>query len=121
MLVKTFSSAVQGVDAQTITVEVNAGGNVAAGYPFYHLVGLPDKAVKEGFQRIDATIKNVGYRMLRLKLIVNMAPADIKKEGSAYDLPIALGILGATKQMDASRLEDYVIMGELALDGTLDL
>ena len=119
MLVKTFSSAVQGVDAQTITVEVNAGGSVAAGKNFYNLVGLPDNAVKEGFQRIDATIKNVGYKMLRLKLIVNMAPADIKKEGSAYDLPIALGILGATKQMDASKLGDYLIMGELALDGGL--
>ncbi len=119
MLVKTFASAVQGVEAQLITVEVNAGGNVTVGSNFYHLVGLPDSAVKEGFQRIEAAIKNIGYKMFRLKLVVNLAPADIRKEGSAYDLPIALGILGATKQLDADTLSDYVIMGELALDGGL--
>ncbi len=119
MLVKTFASAVQGVEAQLITVEVNAGGNVTVGSNFYHLVGLPDSAVKEGFQRIEAAIKNIGYKMFRLKLVVNLAPADIRKEGSAYDLPIALGILGATKQINADTLSDYVIMGELALDGGL--
>lgn len=119
MLVKTFASAVQGVEAQLITVEVNAGGNVTVGTNFYHLVGLPDSAVKEGFQRIEAAIKNIGYKMFRLKLVVNLAPADIRKEGSAYDLPIALGILGATKQINADTLSDYVIMGELALDGGL--
>ncbi len=119
MLVKTFASAVQGVEAQLITVEVNAGGNVTVGNNFYHLVGLPDSAVKEGFQRIEAAIKNIGYKMLRLKLVVNLAPADIRKEGSAYDLPIALGILGATKQINSDLLKEYVIMGELALDGGL--
>lgn len=119
MLVKTYASAVQGVEAQMITVEVNAGGNVAITSSFYHLVGLPDSAVKEGFQRIEAAIKNIGYKMLRLKLTVNLAPADIRKEGSAYDLPIAVGILGATKQMNDDRMGDYVIMGELALDGKL--
>jgi len=119
MLVKTYASAVQGVEAQMITVEVNAGGNVTVGTNFYHLVGLPDSAVKEGFQRIEAAIKNIGYKMFRLKLVVNLAPADIRKEGSSYDLPIALGILGATKQIDASLLDQYVIMGELALDGGL--
>lgn len=119
MLAKVFASAVQGVDAQTITVEVNAGGTVAAGKQFYFLVGLPDNAVKEGFQRIEAAVKNINYKMPRLKLVVNLAPADIRKEGSAYDLPIALGILAATKQMIASRIGDYIIMGELALDGTL--
>jgi len=119
MLVKTYASAVQGVEAQMITVEVNAGGNVSINSNFYHLVGLPDNAVKEGFQRIEAAIKNIGHKMLRLKLTVNLAPADIRKEGSSYDLPIAVGILAATKQFESDRLGDYVIMGELALDGQL--
>ncbi len=118
MLVRTFASAVQGVDAQTITVEVNAGGFVQTGI-FYHLVGLPDNAVKEGFQRIEAAIKNIGLDFLRLKIVVNLAPADIRKEGSAYDLPIALAVIGSLKNMNPEKLEDYVIMGELALDGGL--
>lgn len=119
MLVKTYASAVTGVEARTITVEVNAGGNVTIGKNFYHLVGLPDKAVMEGFQRIEAAVKNIGYKMFRLKLVVNLAPADIKKEGSAYDLPIALGILASTKQIPAPALEEYIIIGELSLDGSL--
>ncbi len=120
MLVKTYASTVQGVDARTITVEVNAGGSVAGGKPnFYHLVGLPDVAVKEGFQRFEAAIKNIGYKMKRVKLVVNLAPADIRKEGSSYDLPIALGVLGSTGQMKHDTLHEYVIMGELALDGDL--
>lgn len=119
MLVKTYASAVQGINAQQITIEVNAGGTVAAGKQFYFLVGLPDNAVKEGFQRIESAIKNNGYKMPRMKLVVNMAPADIRKEGSAYDLPIAIGILAATKQMPSEKLEQYMIMGELALDGKL--
>lgn len=120
MLSKTFASTVQGVDAKTITVEVNAGGAVPAGNQnFYHLVGLPDSAVKEGFQRIGAAIKNIGHNMPRLRLVVNLAPADIRKEGSAYDLPIALGVLGSTGQMNGEALSEYMIMGELALDGEL--
>lgn len=119
MLVKTYASAVQGVEAQTITVEVNAGGSVMPGKNFYHLVGLPDNAVKEGYSRIEAAIKNIGFKLPRVKLIVNMAPADIRKEGSAYDMPIAIGILAATRQIDEDRLKDYMIMGELALDGGL--
>lgn len=119
MLVKTFGSAVHGVDAQTITIEVNAGGNVAAGKQFYYLVGLPDNAVKEGFQRIEAAIGNIGMRMPRLKLVINMAPADLRKEGSAYDLPIAMGVLGATKQINADKLKDFIMMGEMSLDGTV--
>lgn len=119
MFVKTYASTVQGVDARTITVEVNAGGSVMTGKQFYHLVGLPDNAVKEGFQRIEAAVKNVGYKMLRLKIVINLAPADIRKEGSAYDLPIALGYLAATKQMLAVDIDRYVIMGELSLDGSL--
>ncbi len=119
MLVKTYASAVQGVDAQRITIEVNAGGNVAAGQKFYHLVGLPDIAVREGQQRIEAAIKNIDYRFPRLKLVVNMAPADIRKEGSSYDLPIAIGILASTQQINPEKLKDYMMMGELALDGAL--
>ncbi len=119
MLVKTYASAVQGVDAQTITVEVNIGGNVMPGKQFYFLVGLPDSAVKEGFQRLEAAIKNVGYRMLRLKTVMNLAPADIRKEGSAYDLPLAVGYLAATKQIEGPLIDQYVIMGELSLDGGL--
>jgi magnesium chelatase family protein len=119
MLAKTYASAVLGVDAQTITIEVNAGGNVPAGKQFYHIVGLPDSAVREGFPRIEAAVKNVGYRMPRLKLIINLAPADIRKEGSSYDLPISIGVLAATKQIPIEALEGYLLMGELALDGEL--
>ncbi len=120
MLVKTYASAVHGVDARTIAVEVNAGGTVHAGKgSFYFLVGLPDTAVKEGFQRIEAAIKNIGFRMPNVKLVVNLAPADIRKEGSAYDLPIALGILGSSGQMKSEVLSRFTIMGELALDGAL--
>lgn len=118
MLVKTYASALQGVDALTITVEVNTGA-VASGAQFYHLVGLPDNAVKEGFRRIEAAISNVGYKMKRLRTVVNLAPADIKKEGSAYDLPIAMACLAATQQVEPAQLEQYVLMGELSLDGTL--
>lgn len=119
MLAKTYASAVIGVDAQTITVEVNAGGNVIAGKQFYFLVGLPDSVVKESFPRIEAAIKNVQYVVPRIKLVVNLAPADIRKEGAAYDLPIAIGILAATKQIPSEQLEQYIIMGELSLDGGL--
>ncbi len=119
MLVKAYASALQGVEAQKITIEVNSGGQVAAGKQFYFMVGLPDNAVKEGFQRIESAIMNIGFKMPRLKIIINLAPADIKKEGSAYDLPIALGILAATGQIDKEKLGDFVIMGELSLDGSL--
>lgn len=122
MLVKTFASAVTGVEAHIITVEVNAGGTVTPNKPYYHLVGLPDSAVKEGFQRIETGIKNNDFRMPRMKLVVNLAPADIKKEGSSYDLPIALGILAASGQLPKSavpKLQEYVILGELSLDGSL--
>ncbi len=114
MLAKTFGSAVYGVDAIPITVEVN----VSPGKNFY-LVGLPDSAVKESEQRVESALKNYNYRMPRIKVVVNLAPADIRKEGSAYDLPIALGILHASEQLEFLNLEDYMIMGELALDGTL--
>jgi len=119
MLIKTYSSAVQGVDARTITVEVNIGGKVATDKNFYYLVGLPDNAVREGFSRIEAAIQNIGYRMKRIKTVVNLAPADIRKEGSAYDLPIAVGVLAASGQIQGENLNQYIIMGELSLDGSL--
>ncbi len=119
MLVKTYASAVQGVDARTITVEVNAGGTVPQGKNYYFLVGLPDSAVREGWDRISTAVKNVGLQLPVLKLVVNMAPADIRKEGSSYDLPIAIGLLASTHKMKADRIHDYVMMGELSLDGGL--
>jgi magnesium chelatase family protein len=115
MLVKTFGSAVYGVEAISITIEVN----VSMGQGF-HIVGLPDNAVRESLQRTESAIKTNDYYMPRTKLVVNLAPADIRKSGSAFDLPIAIGILGASEQLaDVERLKDYVIMGELSLDGTV--
>ncbi len=119
MLVKTFSSAVHGVDARTITVEINTGGPVTVGNQFYFMVGLPDVAVREGSQRMEAALKNSGFKMLRLRTVVNLAPADIRKEGSAYDLPIAIGYMAATEQLECKDLEQYIMMGELSLDGGL--
>ncbi len=119
MLVKTYAGAVHGVEARTITVEINTGSASPQANQLYHMVGLPDSAVKEGFQRIESAIKNVGYSMKRVKLIVNLAPADIRKEGSSYDLPIALGFLAATKQINGRSIEDFMIMGELSLDGSV--
>ena len=119
MLVKTFASAVQGVGAKTITVEVNSGGQPVAGTNYYNMVGLPDNAVREGFQRIEAAIINAGLKMPRVKTIVNLAPADLRKEGSSYDLPIALGILASSGQIPLEKLARFLVMGELSLDGTL--
>ncbi len=113
MLVKTFGSAVYGVEAITITVEVNVSNGQN-----YFIVGLPDSAVKESLQRIESAIKTNNFYMPRTKLVVNLAPADIKKSGSAFDLAIAIGVLGASEQIEEpERLSDYVIMGELSLDG----
>ncbi|ADR22602.1 magnesium chelatase [Marivirga tractuosa] len=114
MLAKSYGSSVFGVDANVITIEVN----VSQGTKF-HMVGLPDNAIKESEHRIDAAIKYSGYKMPRQKVVVNLAPADVKKEGSAYDLPIALGILSGSEQIFTEELGEYMIMGELALDGTL--
>jgi magnesium chelatase family protein len=119
MLSKTYASAVHGINAQTITIEVNAGGTVAAGKMGYFIVGLPDNAVREGYQRIEAAIKNTKMELPRVKLVMNLAPADIRKEGSAYDLPIAIGILASTHQVKPDLLDQYLLMGELSLDGTL--
>ncbi|MCF8284363.1 MAG: YifB family Mg chelatase-like AAA ATPase [Sphingobacteriales bacterium] len=114
MLVKTYGSAVHGVNAILITVEVNIVSGVD-----YHLVGLPDSAVKESNLRIESALKHVGLVMPRMKIVVNMAPADIRKEGSAYDLTIAMGILAASEQIPSEKLSTYLIMGELSLDGSL--
>lgn len=115
MLVKTFGCALFGIDAITVTIEVN----IDRGINFY-LVGLPDNAVKESQQRIEAAIVNLGYYYPHKKIVINMAPADIRKEGSAYDLPIAIGILAAAEQINSDLLEQFIIMGELSLDGTLN-
>ncbi|HEY4285655.1 MAG TPA: YifB family Mg chelatase-like AAA ATPase [Puia sp.] len=115
MLVKTFGSAVYGVEAITITVEVN----VTEGLHTF-IVGLADNAVKESIQRIESAIKSNGYYMPRTKVVVNLAPASIRKYGSAFDLPIAMGILAGSEQIpDPSLLKNYVIMGELGLDGSI--
>jgi magnesium chelatase family protein len=115
VLVKTFGSAVYGIEAMTITIEVNiSGGNI-----YYAIVGLPDNAVRESWQRIESALVTNGFRMPRQRIIVNMAPADIKKEGSSYDLTIATAILAASGQIEAEKLDKYLIMGELSLDGSL--
>jgi magnesium chelatase family protein len=114
VLVKTFGSAVYGIQAITITVEVN----IAAGTKYF-IVGLPDVAIKESYFRIDSALKNCNFRMPRQQVVVNMAPADIKKEGSSYDLTIATAVLAASGQLDAEELDKYIIMGELSLDGSL--
>jgi len=115
MLVKTYGSAIQGIDALLITIEVN----VSQGKNFY-LVGLPDNAVKESHHRLVAVLNNIGLKFPRRRVVINMAPADIKKEGSAYDLPIAIGLLAASEQLKANGLDEYLMMGELSLDGGIN-
>ncbi len=114
MLAKTYGSAVYGVNAYLITIEVNVSKGTK-----YYMVGLPDNAVKESQQRIEAAVKHLGHKMPRQKIVINMAPADIRKEGAAYDLPIAMGIMAASGQLNPDLLDKYVIMGELSLDGGL--
>jgi magnesium chelatase family protein len=115
MLVKTFGSAVYGVDAITITVEVSVEG----GLPEYFTVGLPDSAVKESMFRIGTAVKQTGYNMPRRKMVINLSPADIRKEGTSYDLPMAIGALAADGQIENEELSKYIIMGELSLDGSI--
>jgi magnesium chelatase family protein len=116
MLIKTFGSAVYGVDAITITIEVSWTGTGTE----YHIVGLPDSAVKESMQRVETAIKANGWEWPRTRVLVNLAPADIRKTGSAFDLPIAIGVLGASEQLAQFHLlEQYQMMGELSLDGSL--
>jgi len=115
MLVKAYSSAVYGINAIIITVEVNCFTSGCKKY----LSGLPDNAVKESWQRIDSALKCSGYRMPGNKIVINLAPADIRKEGSALDLPMAIAILAASKQMDSGSIGEFMMLGELSLDGTL--
>lgn len=115
MLVKTFGSALNGIDAITVTIEVN----IDRGVQFF-LVGLPDSAVKESQQRIESALSNNNLRYPKRKITINMAPADIRKEGSSYDLPLAIAILAASEQVNVDLLDKYVIMGELSLDGGIN-
>ena len=114
MLVKVYGSAVFGIEATTITVEVNVDKGIG-----YHLVGLPDNAVRESSYRISTALTNNGYKLPGKKIIINMAPADIRKEGASYDLTIAMGILAASNQIKSANINSYIIMGELSLDGGL--
>ncbi len=114
MLVRTFASAVTGIDAVTVTIEVN----VSRGIRFF-LVGLPDVAVKESQQRIESSLRTLGFKWPGKQVLINMAPADIRKEGSSYDLPLAVGIMAADEKMACGEIQSYVTMGELSLDGTL--
>lgn len=115
MLVKVFGSAVYGVEAMTITIEVDTPG----GKPDYIIVGLPDNAVKESLERITSALKNNNMERPRMRVVINMAPADIRKAGAAYDLPIAIGMLAASGQLPVEEMHEYIIMGELSLDGSL--
>ncbi len=115
MLIKTYGSAVHGIEATTITIEVNISGGTK-----YYIVGLPDNAVKESLRRIESALSTSGFRMPRQKIVVNLAPADIRKEGSSYDLPIAVGILASSKQIaKVSLLTEFLMLGELSLDGSI--
>lgn len=114
MFIKTYASAVHGINAVTVTVEAD----VTKGIKFL-LVGLPDNAVKESQQRIESALRLTGYKWPKQKIVINMAPADIRKEGSSYDLPLAIAVLAASEQIKADKLDKYVMMGELSLDGTL--
>ena len=114
MLVKVFAAAIQGIDATIVTIEVNA----VRGIRFF-LVGLPDNAVKESHERIKSALTVNGYKLPGKQIIVNMAPADIRKEGTSYDLPIAIGILAADETVKSDKLSQYLILGELGLDGSL--
>jgi len=114
MLVRTFASAVTGIDAVTVTVEVNVSHGIR-----FLLVGLPDVAVKESQQRIESALRSIGFKWPGRQVLINMAPADIRKEGSSYDLPLAMGILTADEKVLKEEIESYIMMGELSLDGTI--
>ncbi|MBQ6226542.1 MAG: YifB family Mg chelatase-like AAA ATPase [Bacteroidaceae bacterium] len=114
MLVKTFSASVQGLQASAVTIEVNATRGIR-----FVLVGLPDSAVKESYERIMAAIENSGYTFPSRAITINMAPADVRKEGSGFDLPMAIGILATEGQIDTQVLNRYMMVGELSLDGSI--
>ena len=112
MLVKSYAAAVQGISATVVTVEVNCSKGIQ-----FFLVGLPDVAVRESHERIISALQVCGYKFPRNRIVINMAPADIRKEGSSYDLPLAIGILAAAEQIDSSNLSKFVLMGESSMDG----
>ena len=114
MLVQLFGGNVCGIDAHLIIIEVNIDKGIG-----YHLVGLPHNAIKESNFRILAALQNIGYRLPGKKITINMAPADLRKEGSAYDLTLAIGILAASEQLKTDFMKDYLVIGEIALDGSL--
>jgi magnesium chelatase family protein len=114
MFIKLSACALMGIVATKITIEVNMDIGLK-----YYLVGLPDSAVKESEHRVEAAIKNIGYRRPGKKIVINMAPADIRKEGSAYDATIALGILMSSGQVNFSAINEFIVMGELSLNGDL--
>ena len=114
MLVKVFGAAMQGIDALLVTIEVNCSKGIR-----FLMVGLPDAAVKESHERIQSALTHNNYKFPRRQIIVNMSPADIRKEGAAYDLPLAIGLLAADEQIAADKLSSYMLMGELSLDGTI--
>ena len=114
MLVKVYGSAILGIEATPVTIEVSTDKGIN-----FLLVGLPDSAVKESQQRISSALNSYGYKIPGKKIVINMAPADLKKEGAAYDLPLAIGILASSEQISSDRLEDFIIMGELSLDGSI--
>lgn len=114
MLVKVFGAATQGINATPIVIEVNCTKGIK-----FMLVGLPDISVKESHERIVSALQVNNYKFPRQQIVINMAPADIRKEGSAYDLPLAIGIMAASGEIKADKLGDYLIMGELSLDGTI--
>lgn len=114
MLVKLYGAAVQGIDATIVTIEVNSSRGIK-----FFLVGLPDSAVKESHERIMSALNVNGYKIPSCQIVVNMAPADIRKEGSSYDLPLAIGIMAATGIVSSEKLHKFLIIGELSLDGSL--
>ena len=114
MLVKVFGAAVQGIDALVVTIEVNCSQGIR-----FFMVGLPDAAVKESHERIVSAVEHNGYRFPRKQVIVNMTPADIRKKGAAYDLPLAVGILASDEKIETGKLSEYMLMGELSLDGSI--
>ena len=115
MLIKTYGAAVQGIDAIVVTIEAVAEPGVS-----FNLVGMADTAVKESYQRVISALTQSGYKWPRRRMVVNLSPADVRKEGAAYDLPIAIGVLASCEQITPSvPLESFMIMGELSLDGSL--
>ncbi len=114
MLIKAYGSAVHGISATTITIEVN----ISQGIRFF-IVGLADNAVKESQKRIESALANNGFKWPFLRVVVNLAPADIRKEGSSYDLPLALALLAASDQLTSEKISKFIIMGELSLDGSV--